>query len=397
MSEESENRNKVQNEVAIDDKQKNITATVFFGFIIAALAIIIIGGIWSIGDLFSQDKFGAFLNLDLPFQILITGVIVIVLFFLGIFFLILFRRGKNRLKNSLFPSKPKDDLKDKEEYLPAKIITAGALVGFCVIFIGLFWAFIESLITMNNEGEFWNFLQDFTGGNWVLLAGLILLALTGLVLGAFYSWQNGYYFFLNRILKRAEKITIEDFKKGKRITAQVIFVIFVIGIISIILGIVWTIVDSFLEFGETFSAFPMGFQFSFMGILATSLFGFLIIALMLFRWGNKQILNTMFGKKSPDLKRDNITANIITIGILLGIFLIAVSLFFWLGILIANLLGGSENLFIVLLSMSAGLLIMAIGIIVVIILLLVLAFSYSYNNGYALVLKRIVKLDSSLR
>ena len=222
----------------IDIKRQDITATVFFSLITVSTAIIIIGGIWLIGDLFSQEKLEIFTTLSLPFQIFIIGLIIVGLFFLGILMLIIYRRGKRILLKLLFGVKTDEDLKEKEEYFPAKIITAGALISFCVIFIGLILALIESIIGSQSDSTgFWVFLGDLTGGGWILLIGLILIALTGLILGVFYSWQNGYYFFLNKILKRKEAPSKYTFSKNQKITGRIFFIIFVISTLMIIFGI----------------------------------------------------------------------------------------------------------------------------------------------------------------
>jgi hypothetical protein len=379
----------------IDKKRQNITATVFFSLITVSTAIIIIGGIWLIGDLFSQEKLAIFLTLPLPVQIFIIGLIVVGLFFLGILMLIIYRRGKNLLLKLLFGVKTDEDLKEKEEYLPAKIITAGALISFCVIFIGLIIALIQSMIEFQSETTgFWIFLGDLTGGGWILLIGLILMVLTGLILGAFYSWQNGYYFFLNKILKRKEGKSEYSFSNNQKIIGRVFFVIFVIATLMIIFGIIWAIIDALvLDWGNTFRTYPFGIQFSILGIFFTSLFGLLIVAMMLFKWGNKQILNSLFGKKHPEIKKESTLANVITIGIISGIFLIIIGILAWL----VSLAAGIEfiNLFLVLLDLSIGLLIMSIGVIIAIFLLLILAFAYSYNNGYSYILK-IVKTGEQL-
>ena len=139
--------------------------------------------------------------------------------------------------------------------------------------------------------------------------------------------------------------------------------------------------------------YPFGIQFSILGIFFTSLFGLLIVSMMLFKWGNNHILNSLFGKKHPDIKKESVLANVITIGILAGIFLITIGIITWLISLATGT--GFINLFLVLSTLSIGLLIMSIGVVIAIFMLLILAFAYSYNNGYSYVLK-IVKSGEKL-
>jgi hypothetical protein len=160
----------------------------------------------------------------------------------------------------------------------------------------------------------------------------------------------------------------------------------------VIFGIAWAIVDALvLDWGITFRAYPIGIQVSVLGIFFTSLFGLLIVSMMLFKWGNKQILNSLFGKKHPEIKKESVLANVITIGILAGIFLITIGVIAWL----ISLAAGTEfiNLFLVLWALSTGLLIMGIGVVIAIFLLLILAFTYSYNNGYSYVLKIVKSVE----
>jgi len=97
MSDNDKNSKMVKSALSKEEikiKRQNITATVFFSLITVSTAIIIIGGIWLIGDLFSQEKLAIFLTLSLPVQIFIIGLIIVGLFFLGILMLIIYRRGK---------------------------------------------------------------------------------------------------------------------------------------------------------------------------------------------------------------------------------------------------------------------------------------------------------------
>ncbi|MCP4762306.1 MAG: hypothetical protein GY870_11040, partial [archaeon] len=89
-----------------DKDIENIVATVFFGLITLSLAIIILGGVWAIGDLFSTQKFVLFSQLSFPSQIFIAGFILVIIFFLCIILLVVYRRGKTAVLNSLFKAKP---------------------------------------------------------------------------------------------------------------------------------------------------------------------------------------------------------------------------------------------------------------------------------------------------
>ncbi|MHA1729304.1 MAG: hypothetical protein ACTSWY_11310 [Promethearchaeota archaeon] len=381
-----------------EEGRQNITASIFFGSVIISLAIIIIGGIWAIGDIFSTQKFIIFLSLSLFSQIFISGLIVVGIFFLGLILLVLFRRGKRYVLKLLFEEKPELAEKETEEYLPAKIITLGALISFCVVFVGLVFALIESMVQVQIDPTgFWSFLGDLTGGSWVFLIGLLILILTGLILGAFYFWQNGYYVTINRILRYNQKIispyTFSDKQKN---TGRITFIAVILGILLIIFGVIWAIIDAaVLDWASSFQSLPYGVQFSFFGIFGVSLFGLLIGAMMVFKWGNNTINGALFGKKYPEMDKDSLSAKILTIGILVGICMIAISLIVWL---IASSLGGTDifNIFTTLQALSMGLVIMSIGIVITAFLVLILMFTFLINNGYGFIMEKVLKLEEGI-
>ena len=113
----------------------------------------------------------------------------------------------------------------------------------------------------SDPSGFWAFLGDLTGGGWILLIGLIIITLTLLILGVFYSWLNGYFFFLNKILKRKEVPSKYTFSDKQKITGRIFFGIFVFSILMVIFGIAWATIDALvLDWGITFRAYPIGIR-----------------------------------------------------------------------------------------------------------------------------------------
>jgi hypothetical protein len=378
------------------------TAQVFVGIITAGIFIVALGAIWSIGDIFSQNKFGAFLSLSFFSQLFIVGVIIIGLFILSVFLAVFYRRGRDSIIRALFKEKPKE--KDSEAYLPAKIIAAGALISIFIIVIGLLIALIEFMVQGATTDGFWSFLGVLTGGLKVLISGGLVLAFTGLALAGFYAWENGYFFVMNVILRRNAASPKPSFaiNKNQKITAQVFFSLLVASVITIFFGIIYAIMDAITPTGkwQNFTNYPVGIQFSIIGCFASALFLLLIGAMLLFQWGNTMVIKALFERKSTEAK-DNQSAKIIAVGILAGIFLIAFSLVVWLlSLWFGAFADDITNPFEILASLSGGLIMLSIGLIVLVFVFLILGFAYIFNNGYYLIVEKIIqaqdKIDKSL-
>ena len=355
-------------------------AQVFVGIITACIFILIIGAIWAIGDLLSQDKFGIFLTLSLFSQIFISGVLIIGLFILSIFMVVIYRRGRDSVLQSLFKAKPEKT--DLETYMPAKVIAAGALISIFTIFLGLLIALIQLLVEGSNPAGFFAFLGDISGGLRILIIGGFLLAFTLLGLAATYAWENGYFFVMNIILRRNQKFAPlpVEFSKGQKITGNIFFGIVVGSVILMVVGIIIAILDAVSPTGtwDEFAAYPLGIKFSIIGCFASGLFLLLIGAMTIYKWGNRIILVSLFVRLQPfEMKKDNTSAKVIAWGILIGIFLIIFSLSVWLISVWVEAFGEEVgNPFQSLAGLSPGLLIITIGLIVLIFAILINLFAY---------------------
>jgi hypothetical protein len=376
-------------------------AQVFVGVFTAAVFLLVIGGIWSIGDIFSQDKFGAFLTLSLYSQLFLVGIIVIGLFILSVFLVVFYRRGRDSILRALFKEKPKD--RDAEEYLPAKIISAGALISIFVVVLGLLIALIEFLVNgWSDASGFWSFLGELTGGLRILIIAGFIWAFGGLALGAVYSWQNGYYFVVNIILRRNKEVAVptQTYTKQQKITGQIFFGITVASVAVIVFGIIFAIIDAVAPTGawDSFKGYPIGIQFSIIGTFVAGLFFLLVGAMTIYRWGNYVISNALFIRMQPvGMQKDNSSAKIIAAGILAGIFLIAFSLTVWLLSLWIGAFGENvTNPFESLANMSGGLLMLTIGLLILVFVILILGFAYIFNNGYYLIVKKIIEAQEKL-
>lgn len=376
------------------------TAQIFFFIVTIGVFVLIVGGIWAIGDIFSETKFEIFLGLSLFSQIFIVGLIIVLIFVLSIFMVVFYRRGRDWILRTLFKQKPKD--KDVEEYVPAKIISAGALLSIFFVIVGLLIALIQLLADGGESSTgFWSFLGNLTGGLITLLIGGILEVFVVLVLAAVFAWQNGYYYVMNNILRYNKKISlVADFNSRQKIMARVFFIIIVLALITILFGIVYAVLDAVMPTGKwsEFAGYPIGIQISLISISAAALFLLLIGAMTLYRWGNVMISLALFARLEPaGIHRDNKSAQVIAWGILIGIFLIAFSIIVWLFSLWFNAFGQDiSNPFEALMNLSGGLLMLSIGIIIMVFAFLILAFAYVFNNGYYIIVKRIMETQEKV-
>lgn len=176
----------------------------YYIFIVAACIITIGGIVWSIVDYFMPTgKLGAFLELNLGYQIAIIAGFLAGLFFLLIFFFGLFRKGSILVLRFLFKTRNIEErFKDR---LDVKIAAGGLLISILAIVIGLIFALINDiLIGPGSAAPFSNLLSTFTSGNWTLFIGLALFAGIAISLFMVYFWKNGYYLIL-KIMGTLEK------------------------------------------------------------------------------------------------------------------------------------------------------------------------------------------------
>lgn len=177
----------------------------YYIFIVAACIITIGGLVWSVVDYFMPTgKLGAFLDLNLGYQIAIIAGFLAGLFFLLIFFFGLFKKGSILVLNFLFKTRNIEErYKDR---LDVKIAAGGLLISVIAVIIGIMYALISDLIlgTTGSAAPFSNLLSTFTSGNWTLFIGLALFAGIAVSLFMVYFWKNGYYLIL-RIMGTLEK------------------------------------------------------------------------------------------------------------------------------------------------------------------------------------------------
>jgi len=176
----------------------------YYVFIVAACIITLGGLVWSIVDYWMPTgKLGAFLELNLGYQIAIIAGFLAGLFFLLIFFFGLFRKGSILVLKFLFKTR-----NIEERYrnrLDVKIAAGGLLISIIAVVVGLIYAIINDLlIGPGSTAPFSNLLSTFTSGNWTLFIGLITFAFIAISLFMVYFWKNGYYVIL-KIMGTLEK------------------------------------------------------------------------------------------------------------------------------------------------------------------------------------------------
>ncbi len=386
-----------------EERRENIIVTTILWLTMIGLFISVIGIIWRIKDLFTETGWDEFKDLSIQTQIFVVGLILLGMFFLTLFLVVLFRRGKRSMHSMLFKEKYEELSKD-ETYLPAKVITAGTLICIFTIFLGLIIAIIGFFLNAG-EGDdplnLWGWFTDLTGGSRILLVGGSVLVLDGLIYLAVFTWKNGQWVVINQILKYNKAVEGKyQFEKNKKITGNVMFGIIVTEILMIVVGIIWAIIDAaFLDYGTTFRNYPVGIQISFYGIFGALLFGTLIFSMFFYKRGNNLILTAFFVQISPkDIEKDNTTAKVITIGILVSISLMVLGLIIWILSLIINAVAESDtgNIFTTLAGMSGGLALLSYSVIAEIFTILALSFTFFLHNGYAFTMDKIIKMEKSL-
>jgi hypothetical protein len=176
----------------------------YYVFIVAACIITLGGLVWSIADYWMPTgKLGAFLELNLGYQIAIIAGFLAGLFFLLIFFFGLFRKGSILVLRFLFKTR-----NIEERYrnrLDVKIAAGGLLISIIAVVVGLIYAIINDLlIGPGSTAPFSNLLSTFTSGNWTLFIGIATFAFIAISLFMVYFWKNGYYVIL-KIMGTLEK------------------------------------------------------------------------------------------------------------------------------------------------------------------------------------------------
>ena len=85
-----------------EERNENIIVMTILWLTTVGLFIAVIGVIWRIKDLFTETGWEEFLLLSIQTQIFIVGLILLGIFFLTLFLVVLYRRGKRSMHNMLF-------------------------------------------------------------------------------------------------------------------------------------------------------------------------------------------------------------------------------------------------------------------------------------------------------
>jgi hypothetical protein len=185
-------------------KSQRIIALVFFILIVIASIVTIGGVVWTFADIFigTTGKWGAFLALNLGYQIAIVGGLLAGLFFLLVFFFGLFKKTSRSLINFIYK---KRELEERyKNRTDVKVAAWGLLVSLIGIIIGVIVAIVLDIFASGSgdPSAIMTFLSS-TGPR-VLFIGIGLFLLVGVILFMIYFWKNGYYLIL-KLLGGLEK------------------------------------------------------------------------------------------------------------------------------------------------------------------------------------------------
>lgn len=389
---------------AYDETHEKIIVWIILGILMIGLALLAVGIVWAIKDLFTKSAWEDFKQANIATILFTIGIILMGLFFLVLFLFVVFKRGKTRIAKRLFAHKPSLELKEGEEYLPAKLITAGTLISIFLICAGLVIASINALVS-GIGGSSTSFWSQFVDLHETIGIGLIILIFSGiflvldlLIYGGVYVWMHGQGIVVNKILKY-NKDVIEKyaFSKTQKTIGKIILGMVTVELLTIVLGIIWALVDAISGGGGISSIEEIGLKIALFSFVAAALFATLIGVLFLYKRGLNLILVAIFIQLSPVKERTNSMAKIITLGLLSGIGLIIIGLLAWLIDVILRTTGGSETtLFTILGSLSTGLSILTYAFMALVFTILGLFFSFVFHNGYGWALEKVVKIEEGL-
>jgi hypothetical protein len=392
---------KLKTDDSFDEMYEKVIVNIVLVMSLIGIAGLAIGIVWFIKDLISTDVWTEFKGSSIQTIIFVIGIILIGIFFMFIFLFVLYKRGIHSISDALFKKKPSRQLKEGEEYLAAKIITAGALLSIFVIFVGLLIASIQWMIAGfgTDISDFWDSFAEFKGGYRVLIVSALILVLDGLIFGFIYVWMNGQGLLVNNIMNYNRKVIDRiEFSKGERIAGKFTFGLIVTEICLIIGGLIWSLIDAI--FGTSIFADPsFGIQFSFIGIASSFLFTTLIGVMFLYKRGLNLVMSSLFVKITPNKEKVPTMAKIITVGFLSGIVLAVVGLVIWIISLIVTALSDSTsdtNFLQDLADLSGGLSLFAYGLIAFVFTVLALIFSFFLHNGYYFTMDKILKIEEKI-
>ncbi len=178
-------------------KRQITIGKIFFVFLTISIIICIGGAVYTLADIFiPTGKLEEFLALGFGLQIAVLGSLFAGLFFLLVAFYALYKKGNKKILKILF--KEKKQILDKYRgKVGVKVIVFGVLISICFVIVGILYSLLEVLLL--SGGEFQGliaFLDSLTGGQRILLIGLVSLSLIVLIILFKYFIDHGYYLIL---------------------------------------------------------------------------------------------------------------------------------------------------------------------------------------------------------
>lgn len=178
-------------------KRQITIGKIFFVFLTISIILCIGGAVYTLADIFiPTGKLEEFLALGFGLQIAVLGSLFAGLFFLLVAFYALYKKGNKKILKILF--KEKKQILDKYRgKVGVKVIVFGVLISICFVIVGILYSLLEVLLL--SGGEFQGliaFLDSLTGGQRILLIGLVSLSLIVLIILFKYFIDHGYYLIL---------------------------------------------------------------------------------------------------------------------------------------------------------------------------------------------------------
>ncbi len=189
-----------------------------------------------------------------------------------------------------------------------------------------------------------------------------------------------------------------NYNRGQKLTATVLYISFVISFIMIIGSIIWAILDVIMRWGkmELFLRFSLGIQIAIVGGVLAALFFLLILFYGLFKKGVSVLLNSIFRPRELEEKFKNRTiVKVVAGALMLSLFAIVVGIVITVFYeIFRSIIGGTEFTIVGLTeNLSGGQIALIISILYFIVTLLAFGLVYFWFNGYGLIIKLLYTLE----
>lgn len=190
-----------ETKLTYSQKQENV-ARGFYLVLVAGWLVTITGVIWTFIDFFNPfENLGAYLQDNIGYLIVGIFGVFLFLFFLMVFFVGFYRKGKRVLLKILYTKK---ELEEKyKDSLGIKITAGGVVVSIMGLLIGILIIFIMEALPGTESTVLTSILSLIITsiGTLILSIGLLIFLSVGIILLCVFCIRNGFYLLAKAIYK----------------------------------------------------------------------------------------------------------------------------------------------------------------------------------------------------